>query len=236
MIFLSGACTVYTGVLNAAERFALGAIAPAIVPVAAFVAIAGWGGRFGIEAVAVGTVGGYLLNAVFVARGVTATGVGILPRWPGLTPELRRVIAQYLPVAAGACLLSSTGIVDQAMASMLPSGSVAVLNYGNKSIALLTNLGTAALGTAVLPHFSRMFAHADWRGLRHSLRTWGRLILATTVPLTVVFMILSGPLVALVFERGAFTARDTTVVASVQAMYLLQIPFYTHGIQCSCAC
>ncbi len=32
---------------------------------------------------------------------------------------------------------------------------------------------------------------------------------------------------ALLFERGNFTPKDTDVVASIQSMFLLQIPFYT---------
>ena len=33
-------------------------------------------------------------------------------------------------------------------------------------------------------------------------------------------------MVALLFQRGAFTEADTKVVGQAQAMYLLQVPFY----------
>ena len=38
--------------------------------------------------------------------------------------------------------------------------------------------------------------------------------------------LLSEPVVRLFFQRGAFTAADTRVVAQVQAFYVIQIPFY----------
>jgi putative peptidoglycan lipid II flippase len=230
IVILSGLTTVYTGVLNAGERFVLGALAPAAVPLITLLAVAAFGRSAGIDALAWGTVIGYAANAAIVARAASLAGFGVLPRWHGWTPELRRVGGQYLPVAAGSSLMSSTGIVDQAMASMLPAGSVAALGYGNKTVSMLTALGTAALGTAVLPHFSRMAARADWATLRHSVKLWTRIVIAVSVPVTLLLIAGSTAIVRAVFEWGAFTSHDTVDVSLVQAMYLLQLPFYALGI------
>jgi putative peptidoglycan lipid II flippase len=192
--------------------------------------VLGFGRTAGIDALAWGTVFGYVANALIIAGAVRKAGFGVLPRWHGWSPELRRVAAQYVPVVAGASLMSSTGLIDQAMASMLPAGSVAALGYGNKTVGMVTALGTGALGTAVLPHFSRMVARNDWRGLRDSVWTWTRIIVALTVPVTLVLVAASTTIVRSVFEWGAFTPRDTVNVSLVQAMYLLQLPFYTLGI------
>lgn len=229
-VFLSGMSTVYTGALNAGERFALGALAPAVVPLTTLVAIVTLGQRIGIQSLAAGTVIGYGVHATVVAVAVRRTGFPVVPGWRGWTPDISRVVAQYLPVMAGASLLSSTGLVDQAMASMLPSGSVAALGYGNKVISMVTSLGTAALGTAILPHFSKMAAHAQWPELRRSVAMWTRLVLAVTVPATVVLIAASPIIVRSVFEWGAFTQRDTSSVSFVQVMYLFQVPFYALGV------
>jgi putative peptidoglycan lipid II flippase len=86
------------------------------------------------------------------------------------------------------------------------------------------------LGTAVFPHFSRMVAASDWAGIRHTLKTYIYLILLVTIPLTLILVYFSEPLVRLFFERGAFTLADTWRVSQVQALFLLQIPFYFLGI------
>jgi putative peptidoglycan lipid II flippase len=230
VVLLSGMTTVYTGVLNAGERFALGALAPAAVPLVTLAVVLAFGRSLGVEALAWGTVIGYLANAIIVARAASKAGFSPMPSWRGWTPELRRVAGQYVPVMAGASLMSSTLLVDQAMASLLAPGSVAALNYGNKTISIATSLGTTALGTAVLPHFSRMVAQNDWKGLRHSVKTWSRLVLAVSVPVTLLLLLGSTTIVRSVFEWGAFTGRDTKTVSFVQAMYLLQLPFYALGI------
>ena len=80
--------------------------------------------------------------------------------------------------------------------------------------------------TVIFPHFARMVATGDWPGLRHTFRTYSWLIVALTVPVSLLIGIFSTDLVRLLFERGQFTAADTAIVARVQSLYALQIPFY----------
>jgi putative peptidoglycan lipid II flippase len=62
------------------------------------------------------------------------------------------------------------------------------------------------------------------------LKTYLRLILLVTIPLTLLLVFISEPLARLIYERGAFTAADTRLVGKVQACYLLQIPFNALGL------
>jgi putative peptidoglycan lipid II flippase len=126
--------------------------------------------------------------------------------------------------------LSGTTLVDQAVASTLEPGSVATLSYGTRIVLLVTALGAAALGTAVLPFFSRMVAASDWDHLRRTMRTFAVLTLLITLPCAAVLYHFSAPIVSLVFERGAFTPDDTALVSRVQALYALQLPFFGVGI------
>jgi putative peptidoglycan lipid II flippase len=82
----------------------------------------------------------------------------------------------------------------------------------------------------VLPSFSRLSANQDWAGLRHLLNTYTKLIALVTVPLTVVLIILSEPIIVTFFQSGAFTAQDAHLVARVQSLLFLQMPFYAIGI------
>jgi putative peptidoglycan lipid II flippase len=229
-VFFSGLSTVYTGLLNSRERFALGAIAPAAVPLITLLVVLIFGRRVGISTLAAGTVLGYGLHMVLVVWAASRSGLPVVPRWHGWSGDLGRIAGQYAAVAGGAVLMSSTGVVDQAIASMLPHGSVAALSYGNKLIAVLSGVGMAALGTAVLPHFSRMAARAEWTQLESSVRFWSRTLAAVSIPATLILILGSRFIVHTVFERGAFTSADTALVAYIQAMYLLQVPFYTLGL------
>jgi putative peptidoglycan lipid II flippase len=229
-VVISGVLTNWDSVLNAGERFGIAAIAPAMVPLTTIAVLKLLGADCGVEALGIGTIVGLALHLLVLGWALKKRGISLLPRWHGLDAAMKRVVRQYIPLVGAAALMCSTLLVDQAMAALLAPGSVAVLNYGNKLVGLVLTVGTMALGTAVLPYFSKMAAAADWRGLRHTLTTYTRLVLLVTVPMTCVGLWLSKPLVSLLFQRGKFTATDVQLVSSVQSMYLLQVPFYTLGI------
>jgi putative peptidoglycan lipid II flippase len=230
LVAVSGLATNWESVLNAGERFGLAAFAPVLVPLTTVAALFAFGAAWGVYALVLGTVAGTALQLALLGWALRRQGLRLWPRWHGLDPALRRVVGQYLPMIAGSALMSSTFLVDQSVAAMLAPGSVSVLSYGNKLIAPVLGIGTVALGTAVLPYFSTMVATADWGGLRHTLRTYTWLVLLISVPATAALVLLSGPLVDVLFRHGRFTAEDALAVSRVQAMYALQLPFYSLGI------
>ena len=125
----------------------------------------------------------------------------------------------------GALLMSGMTAVDQAMAATLAPGSVAALNYGNRIVAMILSL-MAGLWIVVLTYFSKMAAEKDWTGIRHTLNTYSRLVFAVGIPLVLLLVLFSKPIVSILFERGAFSAQDTSLVSNIQIYYFLQIPFY----------
>jgi putative peptidoglycan lipid II flippase len=230
MIVLSGVGSTWSGVLNAKDRFVLAGLRGALTPLAAVVGLLVAPPGRAIYGLAGGTVTGMALEAVVLAWALKREGFSCLPHWSGYDSELRAVLSQYAPMAAGALLLGCTSVIDPAMAALAGPGSVAALGYGNKLVALVLGVASMGLGTAVFPHFSRMAAANDWKGLRNTLNTYTRILLVCTIPVTVVIMLFSADIVRLLFERGNFTAGDTELVGTIQCFYALQIPFYLVGI------
>jgi putative peptidoglycan lipid II flippase len=200
------------------------------LPLASIAALLFLGQSQGIAALALGTVVGFVLHLGVLSYGLRRQKLAVWPRWHGMTPSLRRVLRLYLPTMGGAALLSSTTLVDQAMATLLAPGSVATLTYGNRIVAFVLSVLSQALAIAVLPYFAEMVTARDWRGLRHSLRSYAGLLGVASVALTALGVVCSPLLVQLLFQRGEFTAADTRLVSQVQQMYLLQIPFVTLGV------
>jgi len=227
---LTGVATIGAAVLNAGERFAFAAVIPVITPIAIVISVYWSSGKVGVYAIAFAILVAAVLECALLVRSLALQGVSLMPRWRPLDTATKQVIKQYAPMVAGACVMSSTLLVDQSMATMLGPGSVSVLSYGNRIGTLVAGIGAMALSTAVLPQFSRMVGVADWRGIRHTLKTYVRLTLLATIPVAIVFILLSKPLVALLFERGAFTSTNTAQVASVQSLCALQLPLYILGI------
>jgi len=226
-LFANGLATVYGALLNADERYAVAALAPALTPLMPVAVLLVVGRE--VQALALGTVAGYALEAAVLAAFLAVAGFPVLPRWSGMTPSLRRAVRQYGALAAGASLMSSTVLVDLSMATLLGKGSVSTLNYGGKLTAFVLGVGAVALSAAVLPQFAKLAAVGQFDVIEDVLRRWSRYILVASIPLTVVLIVLSRPIVEVLFERGAFTERDTLEVATVQALLLVQVPFYLLG-------
>ena len=230
LLLLTGLSMLWRAMLNARECFALSALAPIMYPVIVLIAIVASSGSRRIYALALGSVLGTLGELAMAGYGLWRRGIPIIPRWYGLTGPVRQVLRQAAPAVAGALLVGSNTLVDQSMAAMLGSGSVAALNYANKLISLLLSIGVSSLATAVLPSFSRLSANQDWAGLRRVLNTYTRLVALVTVPLTVALIIFSEPLIATFFQGGAFSRQDAHLVARVQSLLFLQLPFYAIGM------
>jgi putative peptidoglycan lipid II flippase len=152
-----------------------------------------------------------------------------LPKWYGFDDDLRAVVREYWPALAGALLLSSTVVVDSAVAATRGAGSVSALNYGGKAVGFIVGTASLAIGTVVLPHFSELVAARQWQTIRSHVRHYSYAIMALSVPLMGILIALSPFLVRLFFQRGAFTHADSRLVARIQVAYLFQIPFYLVG-------
>lgn len=230
-VFISGVSGVLAGVLNAHERFLLTAVTPMFMSVLSIAFLVGAADHWGISALAIGLTTGYVAELGVLAWSVRSRHLVASPRWAcWRDPDVQQVLGQYIPVVIGGAVMSSSSLIDQAMAASLGSGSVAQLAYGSKLVAAGLGIGGAAVSRAILPHFSRMVATHDWSGLRHTLRTYSWLALVAGVAAVLAIVAFSEPTVRLLFERGNFLANDTRAVARVQSLYALQIPFYVLGI------
>ena len=207
LLLVAGLSTLWRAMLNARECFALAALAPVMYPVIILIAIVASSGSRRIYALALGSVLGTLGELAIVGYGLWRRGIPIIPRWYGLTGPVRQVLRQAAPVTAGAVLMGANILIDQSMAAMLGSGSVAALNYANKLVSLLLSIGVSSLATAVLPTFSRLSANQDWAGLRRVVNTYTNLIALVTVPLTMALIIFSEPIIATFFQGGAFSYK-----------------------------
>ncbi len=226
VVLLTGIASNCTAVLNTLDRFALPAIAPVVTPLASIVCALWLRGALGIWALVVAAVSGALIHAAWMARMMGARGYRFSLRWHGMNDATRAVAHQYGPVLLSSVVASGGLLVDQSMAAMLPAGSVSALVYANRFVSVVLTLLGGTIATAVTPYFAAMVARQEWSTCRHSLRTWLVWMTLVSVPIAVALIAGRRWLVRIAFQHGAFTTRDTAVVAPVLAMYAIQIPFF----------
>ncbi|HEY2466678.1 MAG TPA: lipid II flippase MurJ [Terracidiphilus sp.] len=225
VVFLASAASNCTAVLNTAGRFGLPALAPIAGSLAVIAAIS-FGTDPGIWAMVYATLAGALTQLLWVGVMTHASGYRFSLRWYGLNEATIEVARQYGPLLLSGVVASGGLLVDQAMAAMLPAGSVAALAYGGRFVSVVLALLGGSVASAVTPIFAEMVVHGDWEGCRKTLRRWALVSGGAAAFVAFALIISSHMLVRLTFQHGVFGLQDSAAVSWVLEMYAIQIPFF----------
>ena len=225
---LSGLSTYWGAVLNASNAFLAAGIAPVAIPLTTLVGLL-LAPRLGITVLAWSTVAGYAAELGVLGLAMRRRRLPVVPAWHG-HHRVRPLARQYGYLFAGALLMSSSLIVDQSMATWLGPGSVSVLSYGYKLVAVVLGTTSMALSTAVFPHFSELVAADDGPGITQTLAALCRTVLLASIGVAGVLICFSQPLARLLFQHGAVTAESVAAISTVQICYLLQVPVFILGV------
>ncbi|MGH7908210.1 MAG: murein biosynthesis integral membrane protein MurJ, partial [Candidatus Binataceae bacterium] len=130
---------------------------------------------------------------------------------------LRQVFKNLTPVVAGRGVGQISGYADNLLASLLPTGAVAALNYAQILYMLPVSLFGWSIAAAELPTMSRAsgtpaeIAHI----LRIRLNAGLRQISFLVVPSAAAFLFLGDVIAGLIFEWGHFSHADAIYVWAV---------------------
>ena len=216
---LFGVSGVVMGVLNARQHFTLPALAPSFLNLSLIGAAWFLAPRLGVRALALGYVAGAALHLSIQIPGLFLVNARYIPSL--YHPGVREVLWLMAPRVLGLAAVQVNFLVNTNIASRLGEGAVSALNYAWLLMLLPQGIFAQAVATAAFPTFADQAARGEWKGMRRTLVGTLRAILFVTLPAAVGLILLRGPLVALLFERGAFQASSTQAVAWALAFYAL---------------
>ena len=216
-----GLVAVAMGVLNTLGHFAAPALAPACLNLAmigAVLATVSWMAT-PIRALAWGVAAGGVLQLALQVPFLVRAGLHLFPPVFPLHRGLGRIGRLLGPATFGAAIYQINLMVATLLASLLPQGSISFLYYADRLVQFPLGIFAVALATAVMPSLSRCAADRDMDGLRDTTTRSLGLVLFLTVPAMAGLMAVSRPLVALLFQRGAFDAESARLTASALVYY-----------------
>ncbi|SFJ37627.1 murein biosynthesis integral membrane protein MurJ [Jannaschia pohangensis] len=238
-ILLISLAALVSGVLNSNGRFLAAAAAPALlnmVFIAAMVLV--WlfpglmpmatpvpelvVGKALIWSVPVG--GAAQLGLVWWAA--ARAGHRLFPRRrPHMTADLKRLMVIAVPAALAGGVVQINLLVGRQVASYF-DGAIAWLNYADRLYQLPLGVVGIAIGVVLLPDLSRRVRADDRIGQRDAYSRAFEFSLLLTLPSAVALLVVPGPLVSVLFERGAFDADDTAFTAIALMIYALGLPAF----------
>jgi len=210
------------GILHAHRRFFWPNVAPVFWSVTSAGALIAFVGRVDLDPVYVlawGVVAGSVLQLA-VQLPATREAIGTLaPSLGWRDPAVRRVVALFGPMLVGTGVAQLSTLVDIQIASFLADESVATLAYAQRLYTLPLSLFGVAVAQVALPTFSHDAVGRPPEAIRAELdRSWRRMAFFL-IPSTLGLVAFGRPGVSLLFERGRFTATDSSVVTWVLAGY-----------------
>jgi putative peptidoglycan lipid II flippase len=223
----AGPAAVMIGLMNARHRFAIPAFAPltfniGLILVAAVLLLSHRDSHSAalVMAATVGAAG--LLQLVALATPVRRDNLASPLRISfdaGMRDFARKAIPGMIANSAPQLLIVAGAIV----ASASPS-AVAWLYFANRLIELPLGMVGVAIGTVLVPELSRAFNKSDTAALAHAESRGLELAAGLALPATLGLIVLSEPIVRVLFEHGAFTAADTRATALALGCLALGLP------------
>jgi putative peptidoglycan lipid II flippase len=221
----AGPVTVMMGLLNAQGRFALTAFSPLLFNIALIAVMAvllGW--RLDavdaalIVAATIGIAGLLQLTMLALRSGDTAR-----PLRMSFDAEMRGFLG-----TAMSGMIASSGpqwlmVAGAIIASSTPS-AVSWLYFANRLLELPLGIVGVAMGTVLIPEMTRALRGGDQRAVTHAESRGLELAVGLALPATLGLIVLSEPIVRILFEHGAFTDNDTMATARALKWLTLALP------------
>lgn len=218
---LFGVSGVVMGILNARQHFLLPALAPSLLNISLIAATGLLASQLGVRALALGYLTGAVLHLAVQLPGLVMVGARYRPLLTLQDPGVREVLRLMAPRVLGLAAVQLNFLVNTNLASRLGEGAVSALNYAWLLMLLPQGVFAQAVATAAFPTLAEQAARGEQEPMRATLGATLRMVFFVTLPAAVGLMILRQPLVAVLFERGAFQVASTEAVAWALAFYAL---------------
>ncbi len=216
-----GVSGLLMGVLNVHQNFLLPALAPTCYWLGMIFGLLAWTPTLGIFGLAWGAVLGSALHLAVQLPGLRGLPQARFTFTLGLgNPHVREVALLMGPRLVGVAAVQLNFVVSTSLATYLVGGASA-LDYAWRLFTMPQVIIAQAISIAALPTFSALAARGEVSALRASLADTVRLILFLALPATVGLLVLSTPVVALLFERGRFTDVSTALVTNALVFFTL---------------
>jgi len=222
MVLFNVVAVIATGYLQTYNRFFIPALSGLMFNLVIITQLSLFGG-LGVEGLAAATIIGMVAQGLVQIPFMFKTGYRYELTMDLRCEGLKKVFVLMLPVLMGTAISQVNVTVNQIIASGLPEGSISALDFGNRINGMVNSLFGLSIATVLYPSMARMAFGNQIEKLKKMVSTGIRVVSFIIMPMMVGIMILSVPIVKLLFERGAFDARATAMTSQALFYYALAI-------------
>ncbi len=232
ILILLGISGVVVGILNSYDRFGAFAISSLfwnLTIIAVVVALApAFHGQDRIYAYAIGILVGTLVQLLIPTFDLRNTPFKFEWSFEWRNPDVRRVLLLMLPVTISLGLINFNLLINSLFGSLVSDQSPAAIDKAFRIYQLPQGVFSVAIATVLFPTLARFAARGEIENLRATMANGMRQILFVLVPAAAAVLVLSTPMIRLVYQRGEFTPEQTALVATALFWFAFTLP--TNGL------
>ena len=233
VVLLLGLNGLLVGVLQSYEHFTIPAISPAVWNVVIIVLLVVLRPHFhgGFEegnqvyalAIAVLVATFVQMSMAFGALGRIDFRLQMKIDWHD--PRIRQVFGLMLPVTIGLGIVNLDQLINSVFGTLVSDEAPRAIDNAFRIYMLPQGLFSVAVATVLFPTLSRMAARSEVRPMRRTIGIGMRQINLLLIPSSVFILVLTTPIVRLVFQRGSFNAHSTELVSIALFWFAFSLPF-----------
>lgn len=137
-----------------------------------------------------------------------------------------RMVKQLMPVLLGNSLLQICLIIDRTLGTHLDEGTAAALGFSSNLFVTVTGVFIIAMSSVVFPRLSRYSLDKNFARIRVMLKNIFKILLFILLPYIIIVIYYNHDLIALIYERGAFTSKSTLMTAQAFLFYSFAVIGY----------
>ncbi|MFT3988681.1 murein biosynthesis integral membrane protein MurJ [Aestuariivirga sp.] len=231
LLFMS-LTALQSGVLNSLHRFTAAAAAPILLNLVMIVSnVVAWWFQTGNSAAtgyifAWGIFASGIAQYALLAIACRRAGMPLFPRFPKLTPDVKRVFYLSIPGIVSGGIMQINLVIATMIATTIDR-AVSYLYYADRLYQLPLGVIGVAIGVVLLPDLSRKLRAGNTDGALNVQNRSLELSLFLTIPAAVALMAIAAPILHTVFEHGAFRREDTLAVAPAVLAFAAGLPAFS---------
>jgi putative peptidoglycan lipid II flippase len=217
MIFM-GLASFYGSLLNVYRHFITPSLSQLMLNIGVISGVVALSSRYGVKSLAIGFIAGALLQLLVILPSLKNKAVSCRFELI-MTPALKKMFLLWVPLFVASFVSTANDLVSRSMAAGIGEGNVAAITFANRIRETIWLLCAVPLGTAVFPFLSDYAARKDLKELEKMLSFSIRLTSFLALPMCLVMLFYSEPIVKILFQRGQFNVNSTLLTSSALLYY-----------------
>lgn len=216
------------GMLNSVNRFSSFAFAPIILNIAIIAITIYLGDYIGFSiAISYSVIIGGLLQLIFMFFCARRAKLSIkMPyQFYQKDSDIRKLLKLFIPATISSGAAQINIFISQSIASFVP-GAVSILSYAERLYQFPLSIIGIAFGTVLLPKLSKLYKTGKNDEIDKTQNNAIKFGLFLSVPCAIGIMVLSHPIIYLIYEHGAFNSDDTIKTANALCAFCIGLPAF----------